>query len=145
MSRKHLVIFSVAAVGLFALTGCTTPPASVNTSASSTSANPYNDVSVVWCIQPENADQKCYSPITVENGRSAYESFMALDEREDDVTFEATDYGAAGYFINSINGVSGSADAFWKLYYNGTEAQTGASSIILNNNDKLEFKYEKVQ
>lgn len=145
MSRKHLVTFGVAVVGLLALTGCTTPPASVNGSASSTTANPYNDVSVVWCIQPDNEGEKCYPPITVENGRSAYESFMALDEREDDVTFEATDYGAAGYFISSINGISGSAEAFWKLYYNGTEAQTGASSIILQNNDKLQFKYEKVQ
>ncbi|MCA9379387.1 DUF4430 domain-containing protein [Candidatus Dojkabacteria bacterium] len=116
-----------------ALVGCTTLTTNDNSAGT-----------VTWCITEPTQFEVCYDGVSFAEGASAYDTLVTLDEREDRVSFEATDYGDAGMFVTSVNGIAGSNDAFWKLSYNDSEAMTGISAIKVNNGDKLSFNYEQV-
>ena len=45
-----------------------------------------------------------------------------------------------GAFIDEIDGVPGSP-CYWELIYNGNSSQVGASSLILQENDSITWKY----
>lgn len=47
-------------------------------------------------------------------------------------------------FVTSIDGRASSADnkEFWAFYVNGKQAEVGAGSYILKNNDTIEWKIE---
>ena len=55
---------------------------------------------------------------------------------------ETKDYGSAGAFVTSINGLAGDAGHYWAFYVNGKYAQKGASQTLLNKGDKIQFIYE---
>jgi len=50
-----------------------------------------------------------------------------------------------GVFIESINGLAGDASHFWAFYVNGEYAQAGADQTIINQGDRIEFRYEEIQ
>jgi len=50
-----------------------------------------------------------------------------------------------GVFIESINGLAGDAGHYWALYINGEYAQAGADQTVLNQGDRIEFRYEEIQ
>lgn len=129
--------FKLLLVGatLLLFTGCT--------SASDYVAEMHNIGTVEWCIT--EVEQVCYDPVDLQEGDTAYTTLERLDEREDNVSIEATDYGPdLGYFVSSVNGVDSNAENFWKLYVNDAEAQVGISTITLLDGDKLEFIYSQV-
>lgn len=129
-------------IAVMALTACTTGQGtSVNSSTSSQSSS-----TVTWCITEPQKSKVCYDPVPLYDGQTAYDTFVALDQRENSVTFKSTDYGGdLGNFVTSINGVDSDSANFWKLFTNGTEAQTGISAIKPQDKDILEFRYEAVQ
>lgn len=46
-------------------------------------------------------------------------------------------------FVTAIDGeIANSEKEFWSFYVNGTQAQVGAGSYILKNNDTIEWKIE---
>lgn len=55
---------------------------------------------------------------------------------------ETKDYGGAGAFVTSINGLAGDAGHYWAFYVNGKYAQKGASQTVLTKGDKIQFIYE---
>ncbi len=55
---------------------------------------------------------------------------------------ETKDYGSAGAFVTSINGLAGDAGHYWAFYVNGKYAQKGASQTVLTKGDKIQFIYE---
>lgn len=60
------------------------------------------------------------------------------------VEFETEDYGEAGLFVTSINGVSSTNQNYWAFYVNGEYAQAGISQTVLNSGDIVEFVYEEI-
>ncbi|MFH2022583.1 MAG: DUF4430 domain-containing protein [Patescibacteria group bacterium] len=50
-----------------------------------------------------------------------------------------------GVFIESINGLAGDAGHYWALYVNGEYAQAGADQTVLNQGDRIEFRYEEIK
>jgi hypothetical protein len=51
-------------------------------------------------------------------------------------------YGDMGNLITCINNICNNQNHFWFLYYNGKSSSIGASSLILKNNDVIEWKFE---
>jgi len=72
------------------------------------------------------------------SGQTAFEVVNAQAE------IEATDFGDAGMFITSINGVAADDTHYWALYVNGEYSQTGVSQTTLAVGEEIVFKYEEV-
>lgn len=60
---------------------------------------------------------------------------------EDQVKFKQYDFGV---FIEEINGLKPDAEHFWKLYYNGHDAQVAADKLQTNTGDIIEWLVEKI-
>jgi hypothetical protein len=69
---------------------------------------------------------------------------VALDLLMSNATIETKDYGNAGKFVTSINGLQGNNDNYWAFYLNGKYAEKGASQTILKKGDVIKFIYEPV-
>ena len=57
---------------------------------------------------------------------------------------EYTDYGDAGKFVRSIDGLSADDAHYWAFYVNGEYSQTGVSQTTLNEGDIITFTYEAI-
>lgn len=80
---------------------------------------------------------------------SVYDLMSALKEQKK-IDFKGKDYANLGFFIEEINGVRNNSAGLpaqagknWLYYVNGQPAQVGVSYYKLNNNDTIEWKYEK--
>lgn len=49
---------------------------------------------------------------------------------------------ALGYLVTEIDGINSQANLYWILYVNGEISNLGIDSEILNDGDKVEFRYE---
>ena len=85
-------------------------------------------------IKPDETLQN----VTIRNSQTA------LDTLQSTKTIETKD-SSFGKFVESIDGVKGDDKNFWAFYVNGAQSQVGASSYQLKPNDKVEWKYEKIQ
>ena len=83
-------------------------------------------------------------PVTIDAGATAYDA-MGMLAAQKKVSFSAKEYPGMGYLIEEINGQKNdnAAGMYWIYYINGESATTGVSGYILQNGDKIEWKYEK--
>ncbi|OGH65084.1 MAG: hypothetical protein A3F93_02455 [Candidatus Magasanikbacteria bacterium RIFCSPLOWO2_12_FULL_34_7] len=90
-----------------------------------------------------NIDNNTYVSSAQEN-TSLYHAMEKLS-KNNLITFEAIDYSNIGYFITKLNGIENDnrAGKYWVYYINGESAKIGISNYIINNNDLIEWKYEK--
>ncbi len=51
-------------------------------------------------------------------------------------------FSGIGYFVDEINGIKNTSNAYWFYYLNGSRANVGISSYVLKPNDKVEWKFE---
>jgi hypothetical protein len=88
-----------------------------------------------------NPDKKLakYEFIATKDGQNALELIQSQ------LSVETKDYGEAGKFVTSINGLAGSSEYYWAFYVNGKYAETGASKTTLKKGDTIKFTYEAVQ
>lgn len=58
--------------------------------------------------------------------------------------FSGKEFSGIGYFVEEINGKREDLKGrhFWILYMNGQKAKAGVSSLVVNNQDIIEWKYE---
>lgn len=84
-----------------------------------------------------------YSFTAAEDGQIALNLAQATSEGTS-LQIETIDYGTAGKFVSSINGLSGNNQNYWAFYVNGEYAQAGASQTILKKGDIITFTYEEV-
>ena len=58
--------------------------------------------------------------------------------------FSGKEFSGIGYFVEEINGKREDLRGrhFWILYINGQKAKAGVSSLFVNNQDIIEWKYE---
>lgn len=76
--------------------------------------------------------------IASENGQTALELLKAGQ------SVELTEYDF-GSFITAINDLKANETYYWAFYVNGEYAQQAADKTVLNQGDKVEFRYEKIQ
>lgn len=50
-----------------------------------------------------------------------------------------------GVFIEGVEGVKGDATKFWAFYVNGSQANVGADSYVVQPGDMIEFRLEAIQ
>lgn len=99
-----------------------------------TSVNPASEV--VEVTQEETNAQILLA--ADEDGQTALELLTAS------AAVETKDYGEAGLFVTSINGVAGDNEHYWAFYVNDEYAQQSADQTILKTGDNVKFVYEKV-
>ncbi|PIR96618.1 MAG: hypothetical protein COT92_00140 [Candidatus Doudnabacteria bacterium CG10_big_fil_rev_8_21_14_0_10_42_18] len=74
------------------------------------------------------------------------ENKSALDLLKSGHQVETKSFSGVGEYVESINGKKADGTSeFWALYVNGQQAQVGASSYYPKNEDKIEWKLEKVE
>jgi len=73
-----------------------------------------------------------------EDGQNAFE----LLKENAEVEYQQYDFGV---FVESINGINGDDKHFWAVYLNDQQAQVGAEQIILQKDDRIEWKYEEIK
>lgn len=69
---------------------------------------------------------------------------VALELLQANATVETQDFGDAGKFITSINGLVGSNQNYWAFYLNGEYAEQGVSQTVLTEGDSVKFVYEAI-
>lgn len=72
------------------------------------------------------------------------EGQIALDLIESEVAVETQDFGEAGMFIKSVEGLASDESHYWAVYVNDEYAQVGVSQLELNKGDELKLVYEKI-
>lgn len=72
--------------------------------------------------------------------------FSLLEEATTDHSIEikTTKYDF-GIFVNSINGVEGNDQMFWKYYVNDEEGTVASDNFILSPGDQVKWVYEEVK
>ncbi len=69
---------------------------------------------------------------------------IALELLESSAVVETQDFGEAGKFITSINGLAGNNQNYWAFYLNDGYAEQGVSQTILEKGDSIKFIYEAI-
>lgn len=82
--------------------------------------------------------------LDLDAGRNAYD-FMEALRSEGKLAFESRPFSGLGYFIVSIDGVRNDeiGGTYWTLYKNGKRSNVGASSLILEAGDIIEWRFER--
>lgn len=80
----------------------------------------------------------------VSEGKNIYDlmTVLANNSKDTNFTFHAQEYKGMGYFIDTINGVSGSPGAYWVYYINDKKATVGISQYILKEGDSIRWAQE---
>ena len=76
--------------------------------------------------------------ITVIDDTSAFNATLEAGKGNFQVTFSW--HPSFGVFIEEIDGIAGGC-AYWQLLHNGESSMLGASSLILQENDSITWKY----
>ena len=76
--------------------------------------------------------------VTVIEDTSAFNATLEASKGNFQVTFSW--HPTLGVFINEIDGIPGTC-AYWELLHNGESSMLGASSLILQENDSITWKY----
>ena len=76
--------------------------------------------------------------VTVIEDTSAFNATLEASKGNFQVTFSW--HPTFGVFIDEIDGIPGTC-AYWELLHNGESSMLGASSLILQENDSITWKY----
>lgn len=79
-----------------------------------------------------------YEFMATESGTLALELVQQLAD------IETKDFGAAGKFVTSINGLTADEGHYWGFYVNDQFAQKGVSQTVLQEGDTIRFTYEEL-
>jgi hypothetical protein len=91
--------------------------------------------------QPAQTQTQTQEPIKYqgEDGKTALELLKAK------YNIQTQNFGAAGDFVSTINGVTPDSSHFWSFYVNGVQSNVGASQYITKNTDTIEWKLEAIK
>ena len=120
-------------------------PVVSNSTAETTPEN--ESISVALAIDNGQDEVKNFDDITVAAGASVFDLLKTVTE-QNGIDLQYKDYGGdLGVMVESIGGTSGdlAANRYWQYWLNGEYALVGASTQILKDGDKVEWKYTKGQ
>ena len=72
------------------------------------------------------------------DGQGGVNAYVLLKKH---ATVQAKKY-SFGYFVTSINGVSGNGPKYWTFYVNDKEANVGASSYVTKSSDRIMWRLQ---
>ncbi len=75
---------------------------------------------------------------------SSVYNVMRQAQADQIMEFSGKEFPGIGYFVEEINGKQEDLKGrrFWIYYVNGQKAKAGISSVFVNNQDIIEWKYE---
>ncbi len=133
--RKLLILFLAT---LF-ISGCSlTKP---QTSPQTASPSP---------VSQENSTEVVSDPTQITNPSleitvTSQQAGVTVQEMLDAMgTVEYVDYGEAGKFVQSINGVAANNEHYWAFYINDEYSQKGVSDTTVQEGDIVKFVYETI-
>ncbi len=129
MNTKKIQFIFIAIVASLLFTGCSRLQTSTPSETSLIESAP---------VEVDGKKKAEYEFVAAEDDQVALDLIMANAE------VETTDYGDAGKFVTSINGLAGDNSYYWAFYLNGEYAEKGASQTILKKGDTIKFVYEAV-
>jgi hypothetical protein len=105
---------------------------------------PIEKIQVGLRINYGDGANKNFSNINIENNLSVFDLLLKM-QAENNIELTYDDYGGdLGTMITAIDGLNNGADNYWwKYWVNDDYANMGASNYILNDGDKIEWKYVK--
>ncbi len=132
MKLHHsLAIISITLSGFF-LVGCQSQiPTPTSTPISTPTASSA-------AVQTNSKLRASYEFTAFKDGQAALELI------DSGAKIETKDFGTAGKFITSINGLPGNNEYYWAFYLNGGYAEAGVSQTRLKKGDVIRFVYEAV-
>jgi len=91
-------------------------------------------------------DEQVYS-MSIAEGTNVIDFMKLVQSKNEDFSFSGTEYEGMGMLVEQINEVENNMDEsmFWSLYVNDELAQVGASQYLIQDGDKIEWRYEKVE
>lgn len=108
-----------------------------------TTLTPPKKITVGLIIDFGNGKTVLYEDVEVGSGENAYSLLTKkMNESGSVVTTKSYDFGM---MIESIDGVNNSSTYFWSYSVNGTAGNVAADKYILQNGDKVEWKYTAIQ
>ncbi|OGE98557.1 MAG: hypothetical protein A3J05_04250 [Candidatus Doudnabacteria bacterium RIFCSPLOWO2_02_FULL_48_13] len=97
----------------------------------------------LYPVNPELAGetiiQTDYVRYVGKDGQNAL--ILLKDTLNNNIVVKEYDFGV---FVESIGGNKPDANHFWKLYYNGKEAQVASDKLVTKKGDVLEWVVEKI-
>ena len=130
--RLQLLLASFIFSGI--LSGCSLNDQNTATSTPSDNLEPTSTVEV----------QPIGSPVTEHQFTATQDEQTALELLQSQASIETTEYGEAGQFVTSIDGVAADSQHYWAFYLNDQYAEAGASQTILKSGDTIKFVYETI-
>ena len=76
---------------------------------------------------------------------TVYSLLMKASEENNFEVVAEYDEKSGSYLIESINSVEGEGDTFWLYYINGEFGMVSADSQVVQDNDVVEWNYEKFE
>jgi len=106
---------------------------------------PPAEIQASLTIAAGDSEPLIFDNITLANEATAFDLLKKITA-ENNIELGYKDYGGElGVLVESINDVANNLDAneFWQYWVNDEFAQVGASSYILADGDKVEWRYAK--
>ncbi len=138
--KKIIHIFVLVVASSFLLSACTLTKKTADTTTTiiSTEIPTVTPASETTTATESTKRKASYEFTATVSGQ------IALDLIQENATIETKDYGEAGKFVNSINGLEGNSNYYWAFYLNDKYAEQGASQTKLAKGDIIKFVYEAV-
>lgn len=119
-------------------------PANTNTNAVTNTnvtqnANAAQTISVTMLLNNGNASPIRTFSASVPAGSNALQLLQQVTT-ENTIVLD-TKTSSYGTYINGIGGLVGNDKQYWLYYVNDKEASVGVDSYVLQNGDKVEFRY----
>jgi len=139
-TKKNILILIVP-IAVIAIAGFGLINAGIiSTDAPDLNPNQIN-VTLILNYGEDNIDE-----YTVQTTESTVYSVLIKASEENNFYVVAEYYESFdSYLIESINNVKGEGDMFWQYYVNGEMGMVGANSQTVEDNDVIEWKYEKFE
>lgn len=134
---KRIVSLLLAAVLMFALVACGGETAN-ETSSAAPASSAVEAAKIRLTVAVTYADGKT-EEFPIETDAKTLRGAL---EQENLVEGEESEYGL---FVQKVNGVAASDNAYWAFYQDGEYLMTGVDTTPIADGDRFEIKHEEIQ
>lgn len=104
---------------------------------------PAKKIIVSLTVDRGNGKTTVYDNVETNEGESAYSLLVKkMNETGSTVTTKTYDFGL---MVETVDGISANSSNFWSYSVNGVTGSTAADKYILQNGEKVEWKFTPVQ
>jgi hypothetical protein len=133
MKKNLFKIILLSAFVVLLAAGCNQKPAQNNQPESS--GQQISAFTVTQTVEGSNLNKPNYQIAA---------SSTALTLLKTSHQVQTKEFSGVGEFVESIDGIKPDSKHFWEFFVNGVSSNIGASSYVLKNNDKIEWKLSAI-